>query len=151
MTFMRWTEEMSVGVPLLDADHRLFVDVINKLDENANFPMRRMAAKNALDTLVRYARYHFDREEAVMAACGYPGIEGHKEEHAAFTVYIGRAVERFDADPNAGLDATLPDFLKSWLTHHILIQDMAYRPFVDGNAAADLAAKAFHPLYVDAL
>lgn len=151
MAFMRWTEEMSVGVPLLDADHRLFVAVINELDEKAHLPIHGMAAKRLLDTLVRYARYHFDREEKVMAACGYPGIAGHKEEHAEFTEYIDRAVERFAADPDARLDATLADFLKSWLTHHILIQDMAFRPYAEGNVAVETAARAFRPLYVDAL
>ena len=42
--------------------------------------------------------------------------------------------ERFDqdSDQEAGLvDDDLLAFLRDWLTHHILIEDMAYRPHAE--------------------
>lgn len=77
MRSIEWTERMSVGVPLLDADHKIFTDIINELEHCARYPDRRDAARDALGRLVEYARYHFEREEKVMAACGYPGIDDH--------------------------------------------------------------------------
>lgn len=142
---------MSVGVPLLDADHKIFIEIINDLEAAAEYPARRNNLKEILRRLAQYSRYHFEREEKVMAACGYPGIESHKQEHANFSEYIGAVALCFDSDPNAVLGDEVLDFLKNWLTHHVLIQDMAYRPYAEGNAEADTAAKAFHPLYIDAL
>ncbi len=142
---------MSVGVPLLDADHKIFIEIINDLEQYTKYPARRDSIKDALHRLLEYSRYHFDREEAVMAACGYPGIESHKQEHGDFARYIGEVVLRFDGDPDAVLGDAVLDGVKNWLTRHVLIQDLAYRPYAENNAAADAAARAFHPLYVDAL
>ncbi len=142
---------MSVGVPLLDADHKIFIDIINELEQCARYPGRRDAARDALGRLVEYARYHFEREEKVMAACGYPGIEDHHHEHEEFARYMGEVARRFDTDRDAAALDEVLDFLGGWLTHHILIQDMAYRPYAEGNAAAASAARTFRPLYIDAL
>ena len=39
-------------------------------------------------------------------------------------------------------------FLKRWLCHHILKVDMAYKPFAQGNAEAQQAARSFKALEV---
>ncbi len=151
MRFIGWTDQMSVGVPLLDTDHKIFIELINDLEECAKYPAYRDRVKDSLRRLIDYSRYHFGREEQVMAACGYPGIEAHKEEHAEFTKHLREVGRPFDSDPNAVLDAEVLDFLKNWLTHHMLIQDMAYRPYAEGNVAAASAAKAFPPSYMAAI
>ncbi len=142
---------MSVGVPLLDADHRLFVEALNALIENGPHPARRDKVRAALGSLIRYARYHFAREEAVMAACAYPAIEAHRREHAYFLSRIEAVQKDYDAKLGAVLDPGAIAFLEDWLTDHILAWDMAYRPYVEGRAQAAEAARRFHPLFVDAL
>ena len=37
----------------------------------------------------------------------------------------------------------LLDYLKDWLNHHILIEDMSYRKLAEPNPAARAAAKNF--------
>ena len=46
------------------------------------------------------------------------------------------------------LHEDLLEFLKHWLRHHILIQDMAYRPHVEHNEAAAKAAEGFSAIEV---
>ncbi len=151
MAPFEWTVEMSVGVDLLDADHRMFIAMINELEEIARLPARRTDTKRVLDGFVDYARYHFDREEEVMAACAYPAIKAHKKQHAAFDRVIHDVVGRFEDDLDARIGEWVVVYLREWLVHHILVEDMAYRPFVEGNAAAIEAARAFRPLYADGL
>ncbi len=60
---MQWDEEMSVGVIELDADHKELIKVINQLGANAEDQARQNAIRQSLFALLRYAEYHFAREE----------------------------------------------------------------------------------------
>lgn len=145
MAFIRWSEAMSVGVSRLDRDHKILIGLINRLDEansNGGDGARRVMA-DALEVLVAYTIFHFSREEAVMEACGYPAAGQHHDEHAILTQEVRELQKRFheDVQPVAAHDVL--HFLKGWLNHHILLQDMAYRPFTQGHPAADAAAEAY--------
>ena len=51
--------------------------------------------------------------------------------------------QRFDAKPAECaeiLSQELLGFLRDWLRHHILTEDMAYRPYVEHSAVAKQAA-----------
>ncbi len=65
---------MCVGVPELDADHKELIKVINQLGENSEAGARGTAIRQCLFALLRYAEYHFAREEKVLAACHTPGV-----------------------------------------------------------------------------
>ena len=143
---IQWTERMSVGVPLLDSDHRVFIRHVNLLEATAKPDIPSSVTKNSLTVLDRYAKYHFAREERVMRACGFPAIDGHMSEHTEFAAFFSGLRRRLAGDPDAPLGEPMLDFVKQWLNHHILVQDMAYRPYAEGNAQAGLAAKTF-PLF----
>ena len=146
MPLMQWTPAMSVGMEELDNDHKVLIKVINDLDANADSNSRREVVRQCLISLRRYAEFHFAREEKAMSACGYPQLDGHKGEHRDFVKRIQDVTARFDAgtEDAAGIvNRELLDFLKDWLNHHILIEDMAYRPHVEHSAEAKQAAKSF--------
>ena len=146
MALMQWNEKMSVGVIELDADHKELIKVINQLGANAEDEARRSATRQSLFALLRYAEYHFAREEKVMAACQYPDIREHELEHRDFVKRINRLHRRFDEGPEeaaAIVDEALLTFLQDWLKHHILIEGMAYRPHAEHSPAAREAAKSF--------
>ncbi|MBK8209723.1 MAG: hemerythrin family protein [Rhodospirillales bacterium] len=125
MSAFAWTEAMSVGVPALDADHRCLVRIINLLEEAENDDGRLI--ETVINTLEVYCRYHFAREEQVMNACKFPALAFHRREHELFC----RAIAEINGRKSqASTVQELLDYLKAWLLHHILIQDMAYKPFV---------------------
>ena len=141
---------MSVGVDLLDSDHRVLMNIINSLAEIARGPRTPRNAErigNTLDTLVTYTKSHFGREEKVMVASGFPGLDAHHGEHENFIRDVGEMSERISRGEEGAI-GELAAYLKSWWEHHILIQDMAYRPFAENSEAAQAAARAFPPLFV---
>ena len=143
---IQWTTAMSVGMQELDDDHKVLIDVINRLETNAGEGAQPDVARSSLMSLRRYAEFHFAREEKVMTVCEFPGIGVQKSEHHDFIERIREVTGRFDADPESAaqvVNTELLDYLKSWLSHHILIEDMAYRPYGERNAAAKQAAKSF--------
>lgn len=147
MTPMRWTEAMSVGLPELDDDHKGLVDLINRLGDASREGHRSEPLRQALMQLMRYTEAHFGREQKVLSVCGYPELPHHIEEHGAFVEKIQEVARRFDADPEGTAEEIrrdLVEFLRDWLNHHIMIEDMAYRPYVDKKPAeASKAAQAF--------
>ena len=136
---------MSVGVPELDADHKGLIEVINQLAANVKDPNRGDVVRQCLFSLLRYAETHFKREERVMIACDFPGLEHHKGEHQDFADEIRSLACRFDNEPDETViivKEQLLNFLQDWFYHHVLIEDMAYRPYAKRKAARE-AAKSF--------
>ena len=144
MAFIKWSEAMSVGVSRLDRDHKILIGLINRLDDaSSGGGEAPQVMAEVLEVLVDYTVFHFSREEAVMEACGYPALEHHHEEHLALTQEVRDWQHRVRADAECVVPMDMLHFLKGWLNHHILLQDMAYRPFVEGNPAADTVAEAY--------
>jgi hemerythrin-like metal-binding protein len=137
MPFMHWTPAMSVGLSELDEDHKQLFYLINRLaDQAAADDVSVEAIRDTLFALMRYAELHFSREERVMTACDYPQLHDHLGQHKRFVERIKAIAAEFDADAKdsgAEVGDALLEYLKDWLTHHILIQDMAYKPFVEAK------------------
>lgn len=121
---------MSVGVPALDSDHRCLVRIINLLMEVEQGADVRSTIETVLETLAMYARYHFAREERLMEACGFPASRFHCDEHEGFTRFVRQLRARLAGRDDPAIARELLDYLTEWLCHHILIQDMAYKPYV---------------------
>ena len=93
--FYQWTDSMSVGVPLIDNDHKALIHLINRLHESVSAGDTYDALDDLLNRMVDYIDIHFTREERVMEACGYPETAGHKGEHGQFVDYIKGLRESF--------------------------------------------------------
>jgi len=123
-----WTKELSVGIEEIDGQHRVLVDLINQL--HFAIVEHRAASESAaiLERLIEYTRIHFAVEESLMRLFDYDDYEHHKAGHEALIDEIRRLHERVVTE---GKPATfeLLHFLKKWLTHHILGEDMRYVPF----------------------
>lgn len=146
MPALQWCEAMSVGVPALDADHRCLVRIINLLAEAGTTDVPELI-ETVLETLLVYSRFHFSREERVMSDCRFPGYEFHAVEHAGFERYMQALRQRVNHGLDARVAAELHEYLTGWLRHHILIQDMAYKPFVvDAPAMSAIAEGAAPPI-----
>jgi hemerythrin len=143
MAAIRWTEAMSVGVARLDRDHQTLIDLINRIaDAEDSEETRRRIIPEVLVTLVAYTVFHFQREEKVMFACGYPEADTHREEHWALTREVHLLQRRFSENPDNVSRGEILQFLTDWLAHHILLQDLAYKAYCEGRPQAEEAANA---------
>jgi hemerythrin-like metal-binding protein len=144
MGYFLWTEAMSVGVPALDADHKCLVRIINILRELDREEGATATVEAVLDSLKLYGRTHFKREERVMDAVRFPGGAFHRAEHQNFVQHIEFLRSRFTSGQLEPA-RELYDYLTGWLRHHILIQDMAYKPYVSNAPNADSVANEAAP------
>lgn len=142
MPFHAWSEAMSVGVPLLDEDHKVLIRLISRLHDTVAAGATPARLAEIFDGLIAYYEFHFAREERILEACGYPDLVVHREQHVGFTRHIHELRQRAVVHPNPAIGGDLLDYLKDWLNHHVLIHDMAYKPYVAGNPRVAKVARA---------
>jgi hemerythrin-like metal-binding protein len=148
MSSLKWNDAMSVGVPMLDADHRCLMRIINLLSDvsDAEAPA---VIETVLETLLIYGQFHFTREERLMSCYNFPGAKVHVNEHLGFVKAIEDLRNRWQQRHVPGMAGELMEYLRDWLQHHILIQDMAYKPYVfDSSSAQQIAELAAPPMPV---
>lgn len=80
-----------------------------------------------------------------MIACDFPAVRFHASEHWNFIRTIQRLRRSQEGKPNRAMVRELRDYLSDWLLHHILIQDMAIRPYISDVDSIDAYARAAAP------
>jgi len=128
-----WTNDLNIGVPPIDTDHKLLVSLINQLDDAISGGEGRETVGSVINALLDYTEYHFKREESLMDACGYPDLEAHKRHHEQLCERVGEIRDRYVADKDSLADAEVLEFMRTWLTGHILGEDKKYMPFMSGK------------------
>jgi hemerythrin len=136
MALMTWTEKMSVGVKVLDDDHKKLIGMINELQDGLKAGHGKEALGQVLDELVNYTQIHFAREEQYFAQTGYPPASLHKKEHDDLTKQVLEVQAKYKESPLTSLSFEVMDFLKNWLNEHIQGSDQKY--------ASHLNAKGIH-------
>jgi hemerythrin-like metal-binding protein len=125
---LEWNENYSVGIKMMDTQHRKIVDLINELfTMNEHRPQERQL-KKVFEKLRDYIQNHFRDEEELMLKHGYPEYPEQKREHEAF---IDRVCE-FQKDflkrkPSALIN--IFNFVWDWFAHHIVEMDKKYQTY----------------------
>ena len=130
MPFITWDDNLySMGQPTVDGQHRRLFDLINQLHDATQAGKGNEAVGAVLGSLIDYVNVHFAAEERLMAACGYPGLEAHRQDHARLTQRVLELQQRFQQG-HAIAAVQLLDFLGEWLSSHIQCSDRKYVSFL---------------------
>ncbi|PKN07006.1 MAG: hemerythrin [Deltaproteobacteria bacterium HGW-Deltaproteobacteria-8] len=130
MPYFQWTGSLVIGIKTIDDQHKQLVEMLNNLNDTME-QSGQCPAPELVDRLKTYAAEHFHVEEGYMQAFAYPEFEAHKKEHEAFcdvVLSLGNSCADGSAHP-----AELLEFLKSWLTNHILDVDMKMGRFLEDH------------------
>lgn len=130
MELVAWDDKMSVGVGVLDDDHRRLLDMFNGLLEYGVAKRNREALSTLLADLRAYTDEHFAREEEYLERSAYPGLEEHKAAHRFFVDEVDKLCHDVDGGNETMLRIDLILLLKDWLIEHIQSTDMQYKPYV---------------------
>lgn len=122
---IHWETEYSVGIPKLDEQHRIFIDLINKLHD-ANAHRGTFAALNRiLDNLESYTAMHFQDEEHMLTDVGYIRLLSHRKAHRVFSRRLAEFTKQAKAgDRQAAI--LLANYLDDWLADHLDEVDRLY-------------------------
>ncbi|TAN78304.1 MAG: hypothetical protein EPN20_01060 [Magnetospirillum sp.] len=83
MTMPRLTnlEAFTTGHPEVDGDHANLAAIIDAIKDAMDGPGDPDACKKLLESFIDTARQHFIREERILDAIGFPGLERHRLYH----------------------------------------------------------------------
>ena len=145
MSYFKWSDSMSVGVTLMDEDHKTIITLINLLHENIHSKKDTKNISSIINVLVNYTIFHFEREEKIMQSANYPNLELHQKKHVSLKDEVRNIAELYDEGQNLDQDKLLT-FLKDWLSNHILKEDMQYRTFCENNEEVTKLCDTMHAL-----
>lgn len=132
MSLFKWKEEYSVKVTDFDDQHKKLINLLNRLFDAMGAGKGKEMVGPILTELIDYTVVHFKAEEKVMFTHAYPDMKAHIEEHEL----LKKRVYAFKADFDAGkapLTIEVMNFLKDWLTNHIVDTDKRYGPYMNAR------------------
>jgi hemerythrin len=124
MTKFVWTDQLSIGIDVIDQQHRRIVEYINQLDDAGTNGHSREEIRNLIHDLVDYTISHFGFEESLQEEASYPFSKSHKKVHELFTVRVSEFQARFEKGEDIGKG--LNSLLVTWLFNHIKRDDADY-------------------------
>ena len=123
-TVVQWHNSYSIGIRLIDEQHRELINLTNKLYANCMSSQGRVKSSflKIIRETVDYAGYHFGTEEKIMERIDYPDYAFHKREHTDFVKEVYTKVEDFKGG-RIMAPLYLVYFLRDWVLQHIAIRD----------------------------
>jgi hemerythrin-like metal-binding protein len=128
---VKWTEDLSVGVGVIDAQHKELFATADALLEAVGRGEGQGEVTKAVAFLEEYVLNHFRMEEMYMKRHFYSGYPEHKIEH---TNFIGNFYDLRQELDNSGvtpeLTVRLVETLGEWFVNHIGRMDRALGVFL---------------------
>ncbi len=126
-----WDDDLSVGIPQIDEQHKVLIAIINRLNAAMKKKMSTSIKGKVLEELLDYTKTHFGIEEELFRRHRYqePECSEHLRAHAAFI----KTIDDISKQSLAGKDAVsikALNFLRRWLIEHIKGTDRKYVPFL---------------------
>ncbi|MCK4705588.1 MAG: bacteriohemerythrin [Gammaproteobacteria bacterium] len=121
ITQTEWNDSYNTGIAEMDKDHNAMFSLLNRCLEMSNKPDSNNELTAVCEELIEYTKYHFEREEKIMEACGYPQLNKHKKVHQ----FLLKEILEYSHEYNQGnlkVDVLL-SFLTNWLGAHIAGMD----------------------------
>lgn len=137
-TLERSSPSFETGLPWLDTHHRFFFDEFDRLDAAIRDGRGGERLPASVESLGRYAVFHFGSEESWMKDVGYPKGEAHRQEHVAFLAAMRGVVERLAREgPSGKLADEVLLWMRAWMVEHIESFDRDVVRFTMAGAAEE--------------
>lgn len=132
---LQWSEDLSVGYPLIDDQHRSLFDQFERFLVACE--ERRCSAhlQELFAFLDLYVSRHFREEEELMERHDYPETARHKGEHRYFIEQLAGLKREMEASgPTIQVIIRTNKALIYWLTEHIREVDTGLATHLQQNA-----------------
>jgi len=125
MAYIDWTEKLSVGIDIIDEQHKVLFQIINDLHDAMKAGQSKLVIKDVLARLIDYTNFHFSMEETLMEQYGYMESPAHKKMHKDLVADVMTLQLKFERSQRA-MGVQVLTFLKVWLNEHILKTDKTF-------------------------
>jgi hemerythrin-like metal-binding protein len=116
-----------MGIKDIDEQHAQLLACLDRLElwvgKGHGFP----AALDALTTLGEYVAKHFQYEEDLLRARGYPKLDEHIAEHRQISADLAALLQQ--VLDGGDITEQLLAMLRLWITQHIGVEDREFAAF----------------------
>ena len=130
---LQWREQLSVGNDLIDTDHKYLIDVVNKAEASLK-THNNVELTAVLQELAHYGKTHFEREELVAKAVGYPGLAKLHESHVKLDAVLTKFREEIGDTWTPAAVTQFTAFLRDWLIGHVIKEDLPMKPWMSKHS-----------------
>ncbi len=123
MEQLQWNKCFSVGVRLIDQQHKNLFSIINDLIIAKENEQQQDVIENILTELIAYTEYHFSSEEKLFKI--HPDYKKHCLIHRNFVAKIMAQTNSCKNNKEDISEETL-NFLVDWLKNHVLGTDLLF-------------------------
>ena len=131
MTKVAWDKRLSIGIALIDEQHKSLIKKLNDVSSAIENGLGQREIAKTLEFLSEYAEFHFSAEEKAMKDNDYPGLERQKIKHQEFMDTLSNLEQVFEEEGStSALSDAINNFLFNWLTSHIKGLDKEFGDFL---------------------
>jgi len=131
---LEWSDDLAVGHPEIDAQHRSLFAQFAALLEACERQRGTEQLRDLFGFLDGYVKEHFRAEQELMARHNYPQGERHAAEHRAFTARLAELKRELEEGaPALAVLIRTNKALIYWLTEHIREVDSQLAGFLRGE------------------
>ena len=125
-----WSRHYSMGIKLIDDQHKGLLDFVNDLFNHSTGreDEERAYFKDVIQVAVSYVKTHFATEEKYMLATKFQGYAEHKKEHDEFILTVVKSIKDFESGKRLVLEK-FAYFLKDWVLSHVAGMDVLYAQY----------------------
>lgn len=141
MSYIDWSDTLSIRVPEMDNQHKKLVAMLNELHDAMKAGKGRDSVGPIVTRLIDYTKTHLANEEKFLESINYAFINSHKTEHRKLTEQVLELQAKFNSG-DATVAPKLLTFLRDWLVGHIQKVDRMYGDYYNKQLAAKNTAKS---------
>jgi len=132
MQVIEWNPCYEVGNACIDAEHRIFLALIQKLARDVADKRDAGRINRTFAEIVKYGEFHFLSEENLMINEGFPGYPAHRKLHVDL---LAELHEKYGAYRATCLDmAQVIEFVFDWFARHTVSEDIKIGNFLANKA-----------------
>jgi len=129
MALINWSDALSVNIKKIDDQHKRLIELVNTLHDSMKAGKGNAAIGPILSDLLKYASFHFATEEKYFQEYAYPEYLQHKKQHDELTQKT-KMLNASHREGKLSITIEVMNFLKDWLSNHILVSDKKYSTFL---------------------
>ncbi len=132
MRIADWSDKLRFGIDTIDRQHQQLFELAATFEGNGD----QIRVMKTLVLLCEYVREHFREEEELLAACGYPKLDTHRQLHREFRRMLRELLAEAGRMTLDEIADRVRYLINGWFYNHILVADFDYVPSVQAAASA---------------
>ena len=132
MSFIEWTDELSIGIKEIDEQHKNLIELANSLCKKIELVDNHDMVQKAFDIFITQSKIHYKEEEDLMTKHNYPRSGSHIGEHNELLQKV-KSVSYLCSVNDQTVISSLTTIFSGYFTHHFHGEDKSLAIYLNSR------------------